>query len=535
MPENFMKTKKRKLVHFRDPIFFMLLIFTVVCLSCHQQPPKSRTVIIGLSGDIDSLNELNAVDADAVQIIQHLLFMTLTRLDEHLEFTPYLAKRWEFSNENKILTFHLRNDIVWSDSVTTTAEDVLFTYETMIDSAVAYPGASRFDLVQSVKKINDFTIQFELEHAYADALFDLQFPILPAHILRGTTPKALLTSDFNRKPVTNGPFLLEKWEANEALYFQANKAFAPGAPGIDRLIFSILPEPTTRITNLLTHNIDLLPRIPQEGLTDLAGDKTILMTHFASKKFSFIGWNCANPLFNQKVRRALTHAIDKDEITNTLFQGYARPAVGPLTPMAWAYDRNLRDINFDPAASVRLLKQEGWTDSNGDGRLDKDGRDFAFSLSISNSRQDENVALLVQAQLQKIGVYVTIKQLDMNLFIDQVVMQRQFDAAVMTLESDFTVNPTPLWHSKAVNGGFNFVSYKNPQIDSLLEHALNAPDRKSAMPIWKEFQQIIIDDCPYTFLFIPDDIVAWNKKIENAQFDIRGFLATVQNWRINEN
>jgi len=531
-----MKNVHKKTLASKRPKLWHVTLTLLLLLSCQQQAPyRGGTVVIGLSGDIDSLNELTAADSDALQIIKDMLFMTLTRLDKNLQFTPYLAKSWRFSDDHQKITFHLRDDIYWSDGAKTTAKDVLFTYKTMVNPAVAYPAASRFELIKSVEKIDDVTIQFDLVHPYPDLLFDLQFPILPQHILGKLPANAILTSDFGRRPISNGPFVLDNWEANKAIYFSANKQFSPGAPFIDQVIFSILPEETVLTANLHTHDIDLIPRVSHQRLEQFAADTSIRTKVFASNTFTFVGWNCNNPLLSKPMRIALSMAINKEEIINTLLQGYGKPALGPLTPMAWAFDSSLTDIEFNPHRAQQIFKEQGWTDSDGDGTLDKNNQDLRFSIAVNSAgRQHQDIAVMVQAQLKKVGVEMTINRLDWNLFIDQVIDQKKFDAVVMKWETDFTVNPTALWHSASIENSYNFVSYANPRVDSLIEQALHARDQASAKPLWREFQQTIIDDCPYTFLFIPDDIVAFNTRLTNADFDSRGFLANIQFWQIRE-
>jgi len=148
----------------------------------------------------------------------------------------------------------------------------------------------------------------------------------------------------------------------------------------------------------------------------------------------------------------------------------------------------------------------------------------------SQLRQD--VAVMLQAQLKAIGVDVKVQRVEWNLFIRQVFQQHDFDAVVLAWDADFTVNPTDLWHSSAIENGYNFVSYHNPQVDNLLELGRDAKDQVSAQPLWSEFQQIVIEDCPYTFLFIQDNIVAHNKRLKNCKFDIRSHFVNIAEWHI---
>lgn len=491
------------------------------------------TVVIGLEADFDSFNELTAADSDALQVIQHMLFMALTRLDENLEFKPYLAKSWEFSPDHRMVTFRLRDDVSWNDGLPTTAEDVLFTYRLMTNPEVGYPASSRFDLTDRVEIIDRYTVRFYFKKAYPDVLFDLQMPALPAHYLEKIPVAQIAQSEFNRKPVGNGPFKLIKWKANSHLIFVANPDYAAGRPYLDRVIFTIIPDENVRLINLLTQEIDVIPFLTPNGFKQVQKNPALRALRYEGREFTFIAWNLARPLFTKPVRQALTYAINKQEIIDTLLEGFAEPAIGPLMPFNWAFDKSLKDYTYNPEKARNLLNEAGWVDSNGDGLLDREGKSFQFALKVNaGSQLRKDVAVMVQAQLKKIGVHVEIEILEWNLFIDRVFQQRDFDAVILAWEAPFTVNPTDLWHSKAIEQGYNFVSYRNPKVDLLLEKGRYATDRDTARRYWSEFQRIILNDCPYTFLFIPDRLAAINRRIHGVKMDVRGFLANIEEWWI---
>ncbi|MDZ7266400.1 MAG: peptide-binding protein [candidate division KSB1 bacterium] len=517
----------------------------LILLSCggRGHAPRPGTVVVGLSGDFDSLNELNAADADAVQAIQYLLFLSLTTLDANLQFAPQLAESWEFDAGDTLLTFRLRRDIFWSDGVPTTAHDVRFTYELAVDSTVAYPAHSRFELTTAVSVPDDYTVRFHFKRPYADALFDTQMPILPRHLLAHLPREQLATCEFNRRPIGNGPFRLLEWRANQHLIFVANEKFAPGRPALDRLIFQIIPDETALVTALLTGQIDVAPGLSPAAFQQLAGQAQrrtgqpqrvkLQMIRYPGRSYTFIAWNNARPLFSRPLRQALTHAINKQEIITTLLAGHARPAVGPLPPYAWAYDHDLHDLPFDPQLARNLLRQEGWHDSDGDSVLERQGQKLEFTL-ITNADNPlrRDVAVMVQAQLRKIGVRVKVEAVGWPRLLQQVMAQRDFDALLAAWEADFAVNPAPLWHSQAITLGYNLISYRNARVDSLLQQARALPDRRHAMPLWREFQRLILEDCPYTFLFIEERLAAAHSRVHNLNMDVRGWLANVRQWRV---
>ncbi|MCB0269616.1 MAG: hypothetical protein KDH95_15750 [Calditrichaeota bacterium] len=515
----------------RSKIHFILFPLSLILLLSCQQRPVEDAIFIGILSDFDTLNELNAADSDALQVIQHMLFTTLTRLDENLEFQPYLAENWAFSEDGKILTYSLRDDIRWSDGQPTTAWDVQYTWQLAIDTAVAYPAASRFDLVDSVVVENLHVVRFHFKKAYADALFDTQIPILPKHVLAKIPAAEIATAAFNRNPVSNGPFRLASWKANDVVTFLANPEFPIHKPKTKQVSFVVIPNENSLLNHLKTGEIDVVSSLSPQIYQSLQSEKNIVTQRYDGREFAFVGWNNSHPVLQKNVRLALSKAVDRREIIATLLNGFAEPATGPLMPFAWAYDATLAAIPFDPAAARTELDAAGWRDSDGDGIREKDGQLLTFTISVNAGNQlRSDIAVMLQAQLRNVGADAQIETLEWHLFIEKVFVQSDFDAVVLSWDADFSVNPAPLWHSDAIENGYNFVKYRNPAVDSLLESGRNLADRNASKPIWRKFQQTIINDAPYTFLFIPSQLAAMDNHIQNAQMDARGFLCNIAKW-----
>jgi len=512
-------------------LFFLFSIFSLTGCSKSDTARPGGAVIIGTTGDFDSFNELNAADSDALQIIQYMLFMSLTTLDENLQFAPQLAASWEFAPGDTLLTFKLRKDVSWTDGVPTTAHDVFFTYQLATDMAVAYPASSRFDQTSKVEVVDDHTIRFHFKQPYPDALFDTQMPILPKHLLEKIPREKIAECEFNRKPIGNGPFKLAEWQANQRVVFETNPQHALGRPKLERVVFQIIPDETVLMTNLVTGAVDVVASLSPLSFKQVEQNASLQTLRYAGRNYAFIAWNNARPLFTKRVRQALTHAIDKQEIINTLLEGFAQPAIGPLLPFVWAYDRNLRDVPFDPATAQNLLQQEGWRDSNGDGILDKQGQKLEFTLKTNADNQlRRDIAVMVQAQLKKIRVEAKIEAVEWNLLLQQVFEERDFDGFISAWDADFAVNPAPLWHSEAIANGYNIVSYRNARVDSLLDKARTLVDRRAAEPLWHEFQKIIVEGSPYTFLFAQERLAAVNRRVRNVKMDVRSWLVNIHAW-----
>jgi len=459
--------------------------------------------------------------------------MSLTTLDENLQFAPQLAQSWAFAPGDTLLTFHLRKDVKWTDGVATTAHDVLFTYQLAVDTTVAYPASSRFDQTRKVEIVDDHTIRFHFKRAYPDALFDTQMPILPKHLLEKIPRAKIAECEFNRKPIGNGPFKLTEWQANQRVVFEANPEHAWGRPQLDRLVFQIIPDETVLMTNLVTGAVDVVASLSPLSFKQIEQKTSLQKLRYAGRNYAFIAWNNARPLFTKRVRQALTHAINKQEIIDTLLEGLAQPAIGPLLPFNWAHDKSLRDVPFDPAAAQKLLQQEGWRDSNGDGILDKQGKKLEFTLKTNADNQlRRDIAVMVQAQLKKTGVQVKVEAVEWNLLLQQIFEQRNFDALISAWDADFAVNPAPLWHSEAIANGYNIVSYRSARVDSLLDKARTLVDRRAAEPLWHEFQKIIVEDSPYTFLFAQERLAAVNRRVRHVKMDVRSWLVNITEWTV---
>ncbi len=237
------------------------------------------------------------------------------------------------------------------------------------------------------------------------------------------------------------------------------------------------------------------------------------------------------------MRRALTKAIDIDKLIDDLLTGedgtkYAKPAVSTISPeLCNAHANEVERLPFDPAAAKAELAALGWTDSNGDGVIDKDGKEFSFTLQTNSENQRRaKTAVIVQAQLKEIGVDMQIERIEFNTFSEKH-RKKDFDATLGGWSAGLFIDPTVIWHS-GIDYQFNFTSYDNPEVDALMEKGLKEPDSAKANVIWKEMQARIYEDQPYTFLFWRDDIVAVHGRFENETVNILSPYKDLHKWDV---
>jgi peptide/nickel transport system substrate-binding protein len=440
------------------------------------------------------------------------------------------------------VTFRLRPGVRWHDGRPVTAEDVLFTYRTAVTPETAYPQAAYFRMVEEAEALDSLTVRFRFRGPHAEPLDPFtQWCVMPAHLLAGIPPAELANAAFNRTPVGNGPFRFETWNAGQSIAFVANEDFPEalgGRPRLDRVLFRVVPEQTTLLTELRAGTVDLVRAIPPQEAAAVDADPNLRIVAYPDRSFTYVAWNTRDELFRDpRVRQALSLAIDRRTMIEALLYGFARPAVSYVLPdvAPWAVDPDLEPLPYAPDSARALLASVGWRDSDGDGVLDRGGRPLRFTLKTNQGNDlRSDLAVVIQSDLRKIGVDAVPQLVEWTTFLDQL-NGKQFQAYVSSWVYDsFRLDPSDVFHSRAIDAKYNRSSYANPVVDSLIDAALAEPDREEARPLWHRFARIVRDEAPYTFLFYDRERVGVSERLQGVEMDGRGYLATVAEWRIAE-
>jgi peptide/nickel transport system substrate-binding protein len=506
-------------------------------LGCQKEAAQNspEAAVIGLTSDFDTLLELGTANSDALHVIEEMLFLTLCELDENLSLQPRLAESWHFNADGDAVTFALRGNVLWSDGKPVTAEDVLFTYQLAVNPQVGYTGRDRFTEVDTVVVLDPHTIKFKFKKAYPDALLDLQIPILPKHILKNIPPEQLRQSAFNRQPIGNGPFVLKEWRANDRLVFEANARYFGGRPKLDRVVFRIVPDETVLLSSVLTGEIDLLPYVAPNKLQEIEHKSDLQLLRYPDRGYSFLAFNLKRPVFqDRRVRQAIVKAIQRQNLVDVLLNGQGRLVAGPIPPYFWAADESLPIELYDAEEAKELLNLAGWVDRNHDGWREKGNQPLEFTMKTNADNKLRSDALvMIQADLEKVGIQAKPELLEFGKLVEDVLQRRDFDAVLLSWKTGYSVNPSQVWHSDAIDNGYNLGAYRNPQVDSLLAAARQENDRAKAKPLWCAFQQLIAEDCPYVFLYNQDNPAIVRQRLQNVKIDVRGYLINVEEWSIN--
>ncbi len=563
---------KRRL-RVKPRIFIALsIVLSIALLGCGTKKegkpgaPPRPVVIIAIEGDIDSFNPLFAEDITAGEI-NDLLFPALVSSgfdlnSGELKYSPLLARWWEHTNQDRDIVFHLLPNAHWTDGKPVTARDVQLTFELYGDPDVASVRQAsvenlrvtggKHDISRSVEVRDDSTVVFHFAKAYPGQLFDAGLPILPAHILEKLPRKDLRTDPVNRSPVGFGPFSLARRTPLQEIELQSNpESVVPYPARISQLIVRVIPDYGARLSQLESGEVDLVSGLRPEDADKLSRDVPgIEIISTPGRDYDFLGWNNIDPeayagppaatirphkLFgSSNVRRALTMAINRDELTRAYLGKHGQVAFGGVSPLfKWAYNDSLKPLSFDPQQSMALLEQEGWKDTDGDGILDKNGVRFSFVLKVPAGNQLRTVvAAAVQQQLRKVKIDMRIEQVERATFWQEVTT-RKYDAWLAGFSVPLQMQLDDLWGSDLGKHPFNLTGFRNARIDEILATARTLKGETDGASLWKEFQKIVHDQQPCTFLYWINSIVAVNKRVRGTQIGVLGTTHRAWEWHVD--
>lgn len=493
-------------------------------------PVQGGTAVVSKVSDFDSFNQFVSTDYDSGQVLRYMLFMPLVRLNAEMEYEPYLAESFEESEDGRTLTFRIREGVTWHDGAPVTADDVVWSMEMYMDPDMAYANLQYFQFVDAVEKVDDRTVAVHFNAPHSDALADfLEWEAMPRHLLQDVSAADMRTAPFNRNPVGNGPFRFVSWTANQQAVFEANPDFVLGRPHLDRVVFRVIPEQTAELTELLTGRVDMIRAVQPSESQRVEASRGVRLITYPSRSYTFLAWNTEDPLFEDaRVRRALTLAIDRQRIVDALLFGYGTVAVTDVLPFQWQFDEALDPWEFDAEQARALLEEAGWSDGDGDGVVEKDGRPFRFVLETNQGNDlREDIIVIAQSNLREIGVDAQPRLSEWNSMTDRL-KRGEFQAVVSGWAVDFKFDPS---ETLGCSGGvYNYPSYCNPRADSLVVQALTTLEHDEAEPLWREYQAIIHEDQPYTFLYYLNERLGVSDRLQGVVGDARGHLVSIQDW-----
>lgn len=533
------------------PLFYIVLILTIIFPSCtSKNPDKNDRIVVAIPADAGSLNPLFAFSFQEVNITE-LLYLSLVQHEWNdsagdVKTYPMAAKNWTWNIDSTTITINLRDDINWRDGQKLTAEDVIFSFDVYSDPDVQSRFFGTFnkfylekdqhiDLKKSFESDNPYTIIIHFKPHSNPGLIDIDLPILPKHVFSNFDRKKFEQLEKGNDSVTCGPFYLYKWNPTQSIVLKADeKSFLYKPGSVKELIFKVVPDYNSRVTQLKNGEIDLMENIKPDQVNDLKILSNIKIASVKGREYDYAGWNNSNVLFgNPIVRYALTYAINKEEILSEYLGNNGDLAVGPVAPIFRdSYNHNLKPIEYNPEKAKELLAGEGWKDLNKDGIIEKNGVQFSFTLNYAGGNpRREFAATVIKNNLKAIGIDIKVEPLEPGVFAEKM-FSHKLNAWLAGWSVPIPLDLKPYWFSDLTLAPFNLSGYKNTTMDELLEKIEKSKAGNDKNILYQELQKILYEDNPVTFLYWIDNIVAYNDRLENIKITPLGSVHHCWYWSV---
>jgi len=535
-------------------------------------PMTGDWLIPHMLSDPEQLNPLTSNDAGASSILGYIFEGLLRRDPRTLELRPHLAvARPEVSEDKLVYTFKIRQDAHFQDGRPLTGEDVLFTIKAIKCPLVNAPFQRvYFESIVDAELLDPSTIRFRAREPYflnENVLGGID--VLPRHyydpenLLQDVTVAELagdyakhdeqvrkfaqhFNQSYARNPMGSGPYKFNSWSTGQEVVLERDARYwGNGKDGIDQVYidvrkFRIINNMDAALVNLKAGNLDMMGLQPLQHLRQTSGgrfDRDFEKYAYTTPSYTYIGWNNAHPIFQEKrVRQAMTYLTNRQQMVKTILFDLGQVVDSPIYRHRPEYDESLQSYPYDPQKAVALLADAGWKDTDGDGIVDKEiaGQRLPFRFEIKfNSGNDirRSVALALQDELRKHGIDASVRALDWTIFLDDVRNHR-FDAVILGWA--MSVNEPDayqVWHSsQAENRGSNMISYKHPRVDALLEEYRRTFEARKRIELYQEFQRILNDEQPYTFLFMQKAVTAASRRFQGVEVLPIGGLRPLEWW-----
>jgi microcin C transport system substrate-binding protein len=500
-----------------NSIFVILcLSFSALAASPNAEAPQGGNITINLMGEPPTIHPVTSTDLYASEVHGYTMASLLTKDASTYEWQPLLAEKWEISKDGKVFTFWLRKGLTFHDGSPLTADDVKFSFDAVFEPK--YNAAHRrpyYEGIARVEVVNPLQVKF-----YTKELYFLNFDIAAGMAI---FPKSVYSDvdkskKMNRELVGAGPYKVEKFDTGQKIVLKKFDKWVgsqipeqKGQYNFETVTMRFVKDENVYLEMMNKGDLNYIDMSPEQFVKKTEGGnwgKTAIKVkgeNKIGKNYRWIGWNLENPMFKDRdVRVALAHLFNKKEMIDKFRYELSVAATGPTDVFSDYASPKVKPIDFDPKKAQELLSKAGWKDSDKDGVLDKviGGKktDFKFSLYHSN-KEYEKYLTYYKEDLKKAGIEMDVKYLEWNSYI-KILDEGKFEAVSLAWTTGIEWDPKQQWHSSSsTKGGSNFIHYKVPEVDKLIEKARGEMDRKKRIALIRKVYERIANDAPYVFMF----------------------------------
>jgi peptide/nickel transport system substrate-binding protein len=505
-----------------------------------ERPAKGDTFVTSSIGNVSALIP-NIANDGASHEVGGQIYTGLVTFDKNLQTVPDLAESWTFSDDCRRVTFRLRDNARWHDGKPFTAEDVVFTHAAMVHPKTPTAYRGDFEQVETIEAPDARTVAVTYKTPYAKALQSWSMYMLPKHLLATYVEEGRLReAPQNRTaPVGTGPYRFKEWKSGEKVVLTANPDFYErGRPYISRLVYRIIPSQATVFLELKAKGVDSanLTALQFKRQTDYpAFNKSYNRYQWTGNNLTYFGFNLKDPRFaDKRVRHAIAHAINKQDLIDHVILGLGHRATGPYLPGTWPYNPDVKDLVYDPARTKQLMAEAGWKERNAEGYFVRDGKPFAFEV-LTNQGNDERkkVSEIIQASLREAGFKVDVRIVEWATLLKEHVRKRNFDALVLGWGLGNDPDRSAMFHSsKTRPEDLNVTSYANPEVDEYLQRGLTTCQQDDRARAYRRVHEILADDIPVLFLYHRQSLYAVSSRVRGVKPAPTGILYNFNEWYV---
>lgn len=522
---------------------FILLLVLVV--SCNIRPKRNSAFYVNISGEPTSFNPISHSDAYKSKVKAYMFETLLTQDIDTYEWKPHLATEWSVSKDKMVFKFKLREGVKWHDGRELTAEDVKFSYDIIFeDKFNTVPIRPYYSGLKEVKIIDKYNVEIIAKDKNWQN-FDIaaSMNIYPKHFYEQDKKKSF----FNKVVVGSGPYKLGLYSRGNRIVLEKNNDWwgfqDPNQKewNFEKIVLRFVSDSNVALEMLKKGSLDYDGMRAETYVKKAVGPKWGKSVHKVKvfnntpKGYNFIGWNLkdpsdkeidvwkkkAHPIFGDKrVRKALYHLVNRSLMIEKFEYNFSVPAVGPVYPESPYHDQSLKPLEYDPKKALRILREAGWSDSDGDNILDKmiNGKKVRLSFTILEPWEGFMRYLTVfKEDAKKAGVDVNVKLLEWNSFI-KLIEERKFDAVRLAWSASVDWNPIQIWHSDSYKGGSNFIGFANKEADRLMTEAKFVHDRSERIKLLNRVEKIIVDESPYVwFTYKASSMYGYTNRIKREK------------------
>jgi len=496
----------------RNTTYHRLLVFSLVIGlgGCRFSSPSNHNpgyLIVGIESNPLQLDPRYSTDANSVRI-GGLIYNSLLRSDENSRLQPELAENWQRIDAQTYL-FDLHRNITFHNGQPLTAEDVKFTYESILQPGNLSPKRALLKPLQAIDQLGPYRLRFRLAAPHAPFLEHFTIGIVPRGSAGDAAPSTI-------PPPGSGPFVLESVQSGGTITLKANPSYWEGKPSLAGLVFKVVPDAMVRVLEFKKGSIDFMQNdLEPDVLPWIKCNTDATIEARQGTTFQYIGINLTHPiLMHKKVRQALAYAIDRESIIRHLIKDLGTPASGLLSPLNWAYEGAVTRWPHDPEKAKRLLDEAGFPDPDGDGPRTR----FKLSFKSTNLDLRRRIAEALKEQLLSVGIELEVRTYEWGTFFSDVKKGNfhLYSLAWVGIQDPDIYHQ--IFHSSSVPpNGDNRGHYSNPQVDQLLEKGRAAMDATERKQIYGEVQRILADDLPSIPLW-------WWKNVVVKTPSLQGFV-----------